>query len=56
MHIIHIDAFTYVDGFKATDICKNKECHKHSFAVLIHSVVSRVGSYKILSLSIPSLA
>lgn len=45
MHIIHIDAFKYVDGFKATGMYKNKECHKNSFAVLIYSLVSCVGSY-----------
>lgn len=56
MHIIYIDAFKYVDGFKATDIDKNMECHKNCFAVLIYSVVSWVGSYRMLSLSIPSLA
>lgn len=44
MHIIHTDAFKYVNGFKATDTYKNKECHKHSFAVLIYSVVSCIGS------------
>lgn len=56
MHIIHIDAFKYVDDFKVTDIYKNKECHRNSFAVLIHSVICCVGSYSTVSLSIPSLA
>lgn len=56
MHVIHTDAFKHVDGFKATDIYKNKECHKNCFAVLIYSVVSCVGYYKTLSLSIPSPA
>lgn len=51
MHIIYIDAFKYVDGFKATDIYKNTECHKNCFAVLLYSVVSWVGSYRMLNLS-----
>lgn len=56
MHIIYIDAFKYVDGFKATHIDKNMKCYKNCFAILIYSVVSCVDSYRMLNLSIPSLA
>jgi len=55
MHIIHIDALKYIDDFKATKTYKTKECHKNCFVVLIYSVVSCVGSYRMLRLSIPSL-
>ena len=56
MHIINVDVFKHVDGFKATGIYMNQECHKNSSAVLIYAVVPCVGSYRTLRLSIPSLA